>query len=224
LIVSGRAVEIPERISLWKAIHSAPRRVRWLGLDEFRRFQNQVVDAVVEANAPYSRRVALGLAPTEWDDISSNVLKAISVFLSRVQALARETGVSPDSIELWQQVWKQRPIPRFKTLEEFHSSRIGRHLRLGGPPDLEHPIFDPREDDERQQPAARPSVNEEQIDELRRAGVLDSYDAWFLRLLVEGKPLSKAAKSIRTLRRFGRFEIPASYVADLSARLRDEHR
>ncbi|HEX6000787.1 MAG TPA: hypothetical protein VFZ16_15545 [Hyphomicrobiaceae bacterium] len=224
LLVDGIAVEIPERLSLWKAIRAGPRPLRLLTEPQFGPFQSQVVDAIVEANAPYGRCVALGLCPTEWDDVSSNLRKAISAFLSRVHALARQTGATPDQVELWHTVWNQRPVPRFKTLEEFRSSSIGRALAHGGPVDLEPPIYDPREaedaDDQAEMPVADQPISPEEIDELEREGVIEAYDRYFLRALAMRQPLEKIAKSQQTRRRFGDHAIPAAYIAELSARVR----
>lgn len=220
LMAGGGAAELPEQMSLWQAICAAPRRLRILDPQRFRRFESQVVDAVVEANTRYGRLVGLGLAPTQWDDLATNSLKAISAFLSRVQALARTTGARSESLELWAEVWKDKPVPHFKTVEEFRASPIGRHLSLGGPADIAHPPYDPREGDEAPPRGALGSVSDADIDDLARKGVLDAYDAWFLRSLLAGKPMEKLKNSLRTVMRFNAREIPRSYIGELAARIR----
>lgn len=204
LKVFDHFAEVPEELSIWQAICCAPPRLVLLQETEFKAFKSLVLKAVEDANTPYGVRVALGLGPTDWDDIATNTLKAISAFRSRCRAVAKETGDDADSITVWQQAWATHPIPKFLNVEEFRSSRLGRYFWLGTRGATEPP----------------PSIDLKRIDEFAQAGILDPYDVWFLRGLAQKKSQAKMARSLRTLRKFGQFEIPKSFIIELSARIR----
>jgi hypothetical protein len=134
--------------------------------------------------------------------------------------MARSSGSSPESVQLWIKAWEQKPIPHFKRVEHFRASDIGRKLSHGGPADLEPPIYDPREDsDDPPSRAGLASISDEDIDKLARSDLLDGYDIWFLRALKAGKALYKIERSLMTIKRFHHPEIPQSYISELSARV-----
>jgi len=220
LRLGSGGVEVTEELSLWEAIVCAPRSLRLLSPPEFDAFCSLVIKALETANAHYGALVTLRLSPQDWaDEVSVNTAKKASAFLSEVTALAQRLELEADAVEIWQKAWLSRQVPGFASARVLWSSALGLALRNSGVlskvPTVE------REEDEGEEEAALDG--KEFPDFLRRyarEGVLDAYDAWLLRQLNGKKTLSQLAKSPRTLIKFGRRQIPDSYIEQLLDRVR----
>jgi hypothetical protein len=221
LKLSTSGVEVPEELSLWEAVCCAPRVLRVLSSRDFDGFCSLMIKALETANAPYGALVTLRLSPLDWaEELSLNTAKKVSAFLSDVRDLAQKREVAADAEEVWQEVWPRRQIPGFPSARAFRSSPLGHALRmsaaLSSPAPLDREEEDEGEKEAKLDTGAIPSMVQRYV----REGALDSYDAWLLRQLTKDKTLHQLARSPRTLFKFGRAEIPESYVQELFERVR----
>jgi hypothetical protein len=221
LKLSSAGVEVPEELSLWAALCCAPRVLRVLSSPEFDAFCSLMIKALETANAPYGALVTLRLSPLDWaEELSLNTAKKVSAFLSHARDLAQKAEVTADSEEIWQKVWPSRQIPGFSSARAFRSSPLGRALRMSGALSSAAPLDreekEEGEEEAKLDKAAIPSMVHRYV----RQGALDSYDAWLLRQLTKAKTLQQLARSPRTLFKFGRAEIPETYVQELLERVR----
>jgi hypothetical protein len=219
LKIEDAGFEVAEELSLWEAITCAPRSLRVLSPPEFDAFCSLMIKALETANAHYGALVTLRLSPKDWaEELSVNTAKKVSAYLSEVRALAERLNMLPDAIEVWQKAWLTRQVPGFGSARALWSSALGHALRSSGAlskaakPDL-------KEEDEGEaimDTAAIPHM----LRQFKGEGVLDAYDVWLVRQLANKKKLAQLAKSPRTLFKFGRAEIPESYVEQLLQRVR----
>jgi hypothetical protein len=212
-------IEVAEELSLWEAITCAPRSLRALSPGEFDAFCSLMIKALETANAHYGALVTLRLSPKDWaEELSVNTAKKLSAFLSEARALSLNLNMSGDAIEIWQKAWLNRQVPGFASARGLWSSALGYALRSSGAlsrsPDLEQE--DESEAEARIDRSAIPAM----LRQYAEKGVLDSYDMWLVRQLANRKTLAQLANSPRTLFKFGRREIPESYVEELFDRVR----
>jgi hypothetical protein len=229
LIVDDVFAEVPEEMPLWDAISSAPRNLRSLPrkTGEFNAFCSLMIKALEAADARYSAIVALGLAPSEWEDLSLNTAKKTSAFLSDVNA----TGDKQiNDLAAWQQVWIRRQVPGFRSAEEFWDSELGRNLRtpqtaltfVGKADDLEDQDSEIEETQDAE--VLDPTSFETMLTNAECAGAITPFDAWFLRWLIAGHSLQEIANEQRTREALGKgkvasIQIMQKYCDDLQSRI-----
>ena len=194
---------------------------RVLARQDFDELCSLMIKAVETANAPYGALVTLGLSPIDWsEELSVNTAKKVSAFLSDVRLRAAASGSHPDAIEIWQEVWADRQIPGFASPQAFWSSPLGHAVRLSAPG--LRPSISESEDEADFHAEAK--VDRRALPEMlktyARAGLLDWYDVWLLGQLNGKKTLQQLARSPRTLFKFGKAEIPESYIDELRERIR----
>ena len=222
LTLGGSAIEVAEELSVWEGICNAPNTFRILARQDFDEFCSLMIKAVETANAPYGALVTLGLSPIDWSgELSVNTAKKVSAFLSDVRLRAAASGSHPDAIETWQEVWADRQIPGFASPQAFWSSPLGHAVRLSAPG--LRPSTSETEDETDFQTEAKVDRRAlpEMLETYARAGLLDWYDVWLLGQLNRKKTLQQLARSPRTLFKFGKAEIPESYIDELRERIRD---
>jgi hypothetical protein len=172
------------------------------------------------ANAHYGVLVTLRLSPQDWaEELSVNTAKKLSTFLSEVRAQALRLEMGADSAEVWQKAWLSRQVPGFASARVLWSSALGLALRNSGVLS-KVPTVEREEDEGEEEAALEGKEFPDFLQRYSREGVLDSYDAWLLRQLNAKKTLSQLAKSPRTVFRFGRRQIPESYIEQLLDRVR----
>jgi hypothetical protein len=221
LKLDAAGFEVAEELSLWEAITCAPRSLRVLSPPEFDAFCSLIIKALETANAHYGALVTLRLSPRDWaEELSVNTAKKLSAFLSEVRALAPSLQMGADAIEVWQKAWLRRQVPGYASARALWSSALGHALRGSGV--LARSARSELEDaDESEgEPTTDPSAFLNILRQFRGEGVLDAYDAWLVRQLANKKKLAQLAKSPRTLFKFGRQEIPDSYIEQLLDRVR----
>jgi hypothetical protein len=180
-----------------------------------------VIKAVEAANAHYGSLVTLRLSPLDWgEELSINTAKKVSAFMSEVRAEAEASGCPAEAVDVWETVWSRRQVPGFSSARTFWGSELGRALRLAAP--VVRPQARDEEDEGREEAAAMldRSAIPGMVQKYKEAGILDAYDAWLLRQLGQKKTLRQLARSPRTLFKFGRAEIPETYIAELRERVR----
>jgi hypothetical protein len=219
--VGASAIEVPEELSLWEAICAAPHTLRLLAGAEFDEFCSLMIKAFEAANAHYGALVTLRLSPQDWaEELTVNTAKKISAFLSEVRALAQNFDTTPEGVEIWQKAWPSRQVPGFASARDLWSSALGYTLRNSGVLSKpESPDKDEEDENEKEVNMDLATVPDT-LQQYVRHGVLDSYDAWLVRQLSNRKTLAQLAKAPRTLLRFGRPQIPASYIEQLFDRIR----
>jgi hypothetical protein len=221
LRLNSTGIEVPEELSLWEAIVCAPRLLRVLAPPEFDAFCSLMIKVVETANAHYSALVTLRLSPKDWaEELSLNTAKKLSVFLSEVRGLARSLNSRAEAIEIWQKAWLTRQVPGFSSVRALWSSALGRAVRNSGA--LSKLEGAGLEEDDEGEPVANMdrSVVPEMLKQYAGQGVLDPYDIWLVRQLSNKKTLAQLSRSPRTLFKFGRAEIPESYIDELFDRVR----
>jgi hypothetical protein len=219
LVVAGVFTEVPEEMSIWDAISSAPGKLRRLPgkTGEFNAFCSLAIKALEAADARYSAIVALGLPPAEWEDLSLNTAKKTSAFLSDIRAAGDE---KINDLAAWRLVWTRRQVPGFKSAEEFWDSELGRSLH--GPQaaltfvseieDLEGPdaLAEDMEDPEVLDPAAF----EKMLAEAEHEGALTPFDSWFLRELSAGTSFEAIANAKKTREALGKGKLVSMHVME----------
>lgn len=213
--------EVAEELAVWKAVSCGPSRLRKLEKGApFNRFCSVVIKAVEAANAPYGAILSLGLSPFDWGDVLTvNTAKKVSTFLNAVREDSEGDAEGRGNLADWQRAWRDRKVPGFKTADDFWHSELGRALR--------HPQV-PRRVEQAQIEDASDLEGEvleaasfgQMVETCLTQGVLDSYDAWFLRQLFEGAAIDELAQAPGTKKRFtgGRSGI-TGYVTQLRERV-----
>ena len=217
LVVGSGSIEVPEELSVWRAVSSGPFKLGKLSPGEpFNAFCSLVIKAVENANERYGAILRLGLSPLDWgDDLTVNTAKHVSAFLSA----ARESGDLWNARETWDGVWDRRKVPGFRSAEEFWGSELGRALRnLQRPTRVDDGGEEFPEPDDPDKQLLDQSTFEEMLDLCRRDGVVDEFDCWFFSKLFEGETIAELARMPETARRMKPSEIPA-YVAELQERV-----
>jgi hypothetical protein len=190
LVLGAFRTRVPEQISPWDAIVSAPTLIKSLPAGEpFNRFCGVVIDAVRTANRPFQEVLGLGrgICPFDWIDVlSTNQVRALRRFLERI-------GNAPDSMDLWLQAWNEAPVPGFKSAAELWSSDIGGALR--------NPLVNTRSDPIdliKDDKSSRPDVLErhefrQRLEILQRYDVICATDRSILERLYDGDTLAELA-------------------------------
>ena len=223
LRLASTGTEVAEELSLWEAICGGPQGLRVLDPLEFDAFCSLIIKALETANAHYGALVTLRLSPLDWaEELSVNTAKKVSAFLSEVRAVAEKLGASAEAVEIWEEVWARRQVPGFASARAFWSSPLGHALRVSGTvsrPAAPEPEEEEEEEDEDAAKIDRSAIPD-MLQRYVRAGILDSYDVWLLRQLSRNRTLQQLGRSPRTLFKFGRAEIPESYIDELRERVR----
>jgi hypothetical protein len=147
-----------------------------------------------------------------------NTAKKLSTFLSEVRAQALRLEMSADAAEVWQKAWLSRQVPGFASAHVLWSSGLGLALRYSRV--LSKVPVEREEDEGEEETVLDGKEFPDFLERYSRQGVFDSYDTWLLRELNGKKKLSQLAKSPRTLFKFGRRQIPDSYIEELLERVR----
>jgi hypothetical protein len=225
LKLASSGTEVAEELSLWEAICGGPHGLRVLAPPEFDQFCSLIIKALETANAHYGALVTLRLSPLDWaGELSVNTAKKVSAFLSEVRAVAERVRASAETAEIWEEVWARRQVPGYASARAFWSSPLGHALRVSGtlsrPPATEAEEEHEDEGDAEHEARFDRGAVPDMLQKYARAGILDPYDVWLLRQLNQKRTLRQLARSPRTLFKFGRTEVPESYIAELRERVR----
>jgi hypothetical protein len=220
LRIGSSGVEVAEELSLWEAIICAPQQLRLLPAPEFDQFCSLLIKAIETANAHYGALVTLGLSPQDWaEELSVNTAKKLSAFLSEVRAQAMHLEISADTVDVWQAAWLCRQVPGFASARALWSSALGHAMRTSGMVS-KVPTTVEREEEELEEEALDAKMFPDLLRRYSREGILDAYDSWLLLQLNEKRKLTQLARSPRTLLRFGKPQIPESYIEALLDKVR----
>ena len=211
------------------SVSGGPYKLRVLDKPEFDQFCSLMIKAVETANAHYGCLVRLWLSPQDWRGITLNTCKQVSAFVSAVRDLAQMTRANPESIEVWEQVWgpgdgedeaadkPRRKVPGFRSAHEFWDSELGRELRRSGV--LGKPLAPEEPDDDDEGSIDRTGLPG-MLRKCLEAGIIDDYDAWLIAQVNQGRRLLQLSRSLKTFIKFGKFQIPEGYIAELLERIR----
>lgn len=222
LKVPGAFQEVPDEMSIWGGIKSAPLRLKPLETEEFNNFCSLVIKAVETANAQYSALVALGLSPADWSELPVDTAKKASAFRSELQSIAEQSGhpMNIHDIYVWEKVWELRQVPGFRSAREFWESELGRALRqpvvgtvvvLEDEADIESPS---REDE-----LLDAMSFEQMVEHAERGSVITAFDAKLLRGLMAGTTFDQLATPAEKRSHLKGRDL-RDYIADLCLHLR----
>jgi hypothetical protein len=222
------AAEVPEELSVWQAITSAPLKLRQLAEGpEFNAFCSVMIKAVEAANAPYGAYITIGLSPYDWaDEIGVNTAKKLSTFLKAVREQGDGDVDGPDGrgrgdLAAWQRAWTERPVPGFENADELWQSELGRALRF---PRVAQRAGEFNDADRATELPADVEFQEgtefaARLTACRAAGVIDDQEEWLLGQLYNGTGLSDLAAAPQMRGRLGGKSAIKDYVKTLEHRL-----
>ncbi len=223
LEVGSHRARMPEELSVWQGITSAPEDVRKLEPGrQFDAFCSLVIKAVEAANASFAALVAIGLSPYDWaGEITTNTAKKLGAFLSDLRKLAGGDGIG--DLGIWRRVWERRPVPGYATADDLWNSALGRALRF---PVVARTVEITNIDDVIDQAIIRDGevIGSDQdfaaqLAEAKRDGVIDDFDVWLLGAIRDGSTLAELRQSSQARLRLGRNGELGEYFEDLTERL-----
>ena len=236
LCVAGAAAEVAEEMSLWDAMTSGPPALRVLARGaDFNGFCSAMIKAVEAANARYGTLIALGLSPRDWQDLSVNTAKKVSVFLGEARpapdvaatvpaaGIAVEPRGAPDDrLDRWQQAWEIRQVPGFASAREFWDSPLGHALRNAQTPVLVELESEAIEDPAGSEATMLDSLSfERMIERGLQAGALSAFDGWFLRKLSQGETITALGGARETQNALGKAIVSKKMIESYASALQE---
>lgn len=227
LAVPGATHEVAEEMSIWGAINCAPRKLQPLSTpDDFNAFCSLVIKAVEAANAQYGTLVALGLSPIDWRDLSVNTAKKLSAFINDVRETAAAEGKEPNTLALWQAIWKRREVPGYDTAEQLWGSELGQAVRgqarVWRQDDSDLSTLEADEGDSEERMLDRLSLGR-MIEVAMAAGVIGSVEGKVLRQLMDGAALDAIAQQPEVAAALAERGMKiAAFVNDIATRIRGQ--
>lgn len=229
----GARAEVPEELSLWRAMLAAPRPLRPVAGEAWLEFRNTVIQAFEAANAPYATLLSLGLWPADWDGaLSAHAARQLSVFLA---ALREADGLA--SLPEWRKAWaEKRRVPGYGSADDLWRSPLGARLRspvrertvaLAAPPpeaaepearSAEPPAQD--EDGAAEERMLEPADFERLLGKCREGGCIDDLEAWLFIRLRQGESAARLAKNAAVRSRLAERSLTmAAWLDDVGRRV-----